>query len=99
MSSGSESISFTNLSATPAAFTLKGGRYAMTVHATFGGGSVILKTLAADGLTWVPCDNVATSGTGFTADGNQQFDLAPGQYQLAITTATGVYAAVARIPL
>ena len=37
-----ESFSFSNISASTAAFTLRGGNYGLTCHATWGGGNVAL---------------------------------------------------------
>jgi hypothetical protein len=48
-----ESKQFSNISATTAGFSLKGGKYGQTVSATFGGGNVQLQTLAFDGSTAV----------------------------------------------
>jgi hypothetical protein len=89
---------FKNISATTAAFLLKGGRYGVDVIATFGGGSVILNRVAGDNSTVLPCPNIAGVATGFTAAGYQAFDLPPGSYKLVITTATAVYASVSRVP-
>src|SRR5690348_2270906 len=83
--------SFKNISATTAAFTLRGGNYAVTVHATFGGGSVTLQRLAADGSTYV------TAMTAFTADGYATANLAPGTYRVTIATATAVYVDVTSV--
>ena len=55
--------SFSNISADTAAFTLQAGNYGVTIHATFGGGSVTLQRLAADATTYVTCL------TAFTAAG------------------------------
>ena len=68
----------TNISATTSAFRLTGGRYGVTVHATFGGGSVTLQVQAADGTTWI------TALTAFTADGVAVADLLPGSYRVAL---------------
>jgi hypothetical protein len=47
MATAAESVQFSNISATTAAFTLRGGAaYALTVHATFGGGNLQLQILA-----------------------------------------------------
>ena len=53
--------SFTNISATTAAFTLPAGNYGVTVTATFGGGSVTLQRLAADASTYVTCLTALTA--------------------------------------
>lgn len=89
--SASESRQFSNISATTAAFSLIGGKYGLNVSATFGGGNVQLQTLSLDGSTWI---NV---GSSITTAGLTTFDLPSGQYRLAITTATAVYAALAKI--
>jgi hypothetical protein len=90
--SATESRQFNNISATTAGFTLRGGKYALIVTATFGGGSVQLQVLAADNATWVPL------GTALTAAGNQTFDLPPATYRIAVTTATAVYASLTSVP-
>jgi len=79
-----ETFSFQNISATPAAFTLRGGNYGLTCHATFGGGNIALQRRSSDGSTFV------TVITALTADGYASANLPSGTYQLAITTATAV---------
>lgn len=79
-----------NIAATTAAFTLQGGRYALTVIGTITT-SVTLQRLAADGSTYV------TAATAFTAAGYQVSDLAQGTYRWAISSATGVYAEIESI--
>ena len=64
MSRALDGQSFSNISATTAAFNLDGGQYGVNYIATWGGGSVTLEQLAADGSTYVPV--VA----GFTANGS-----------------------------
>jgi hypothetical protein len=59
---------------------------------TWGGGSVTLQKLSADGSTYV------TAATAFAADGYTTANLASGTYKLAVATATGVYVAIERIP-
>src|ERR1039458_5148545 len=49
---GVENFPFKNISATPAAFTLRGGNYGLTCHATWGGGSITLQRLSPDGSTY-----------------------------------------------
>lgn len=83
--------SFSNISATTAAFTLRGGAYGMTVSATFNGGTVTLQRLAADGTTYV------TALTAFSAAGYQSVNLPSGTYKIAVATATAVYADVTAI--
>lgn len=86
-----ENIVFSNISATTAAFTLRGGTYGITCHATFGGGNVVLQRLAADGVTYVPVI------TALTADGYVSASLPSGSYKIAITTATAVYCDVVSV--
>ena len=80
-----ENFPFKNASTTQGPFILRGGNYGMTVHATFGGGSVTLQRLAPDGVTFV------TVLTAFAADGYASANLPAGTYQIAIVTATAVY--------
>jgi len=92
-----ERISFT--SAKPGPFTLKGGRYLFGVTATFGGGSVALQGLLPDGSTYATVPDIAGNAVSLTTAGWKTVDLAPGQYQIAITTATGVSASAASVPV
>lgn len=80
-----ESVVFKNISATTAAFTLRGGNYGLSCHATFGGGNIALQRLAPDGSTYV------TVITALTADGYGNANLPSGSYRLQVTTATSVY--------
>ena len=92
MSRGLDSNTASNVSATTAAFTLRGGLYMIIVTATFSAGNVVLQTLTADNVTFV---NVHTA---ITAAGVASVTLPNGQYRWAITTATAVYASVVGIP-
>jgi hypothetical protein len=83
--------SFSNISATTAAFSLPAGNYGVTVSATFGGGTVTLQRLAADASTYVPCL------TAFTAAGYATQLLPAGTYKFAVATATAVYVDIAAI--
>jgi hypothetical protein len=83
--SGADNQAFSNISATTAAFTLRGGLYGITVTATFSGGN-------ADGSTYV------TAATAITAAGYSTAYLPPGTYKFAITTATAVYIDITSIP-
>ena len=94
MSHGQDGVRFDNLSATPASFKLQGGRYAIAVAATWGGGSVTLNQLGPDNSTFI---NVLAGA--FLANGNALADLPAGQYTLTIATATAVYATIARVPI
>lgn len=80
-----ENFAFSNISASTSAFTLRGGNYGVTCHATFGGGNIVLQRLATDGVSWI---NVITA---LTADGYSSANLPSGSYRLAVTTATAVY--------
>jgi hypothetical protein len=83
-----------NISATPAAFNLKGGVYLLDVIATWNStGTVTLARLGPDGSTYL------TAATAISANGNSgAIALPPGTYQLIIATATAVYASLTRIP-
>lgn len=76
---------FSNISATPTAFTLRGGFYAVTVRATWGGGSVTLQRLAADATTYV------TVVAAFTANSFVTVSLPRGTYRLLVATSTAIY--------
>lgn len=106
-----DGYSAANISATTAAFTLAGGRYAASVVATFGGGTVNLQMLGPDGSTYIDLKQAfdkpdAVGGTEedlvigtFAAAGLKVFDLPSGSYRLTIATASAVYASIARVPL
>jgi hypothetical protein len=76
---------FSNISATPASFTLRGGLYAVTAKGTWSAGSATLQRLAADNATYV------TVLAAFLADGFATVNLVPGTYRVLIATATAVY--------
>jgi hypothetical protein len=92
MSTATQSFQFSNIAATTAGFFVRGGTYGLSVEATFGGGNVQLQLLGPDGSTWL---NV---GSAVTANGFASQALPPGQYRLAVTTATAVYAALTSVP-
>ena len=79
-----------NLSADGSYVTFSGGKCAFISEATWGGGSVKLQTKAANGGV---IDVATHSANTLTA-----LDLPPGQYKVAVTTATAVYASLVRIP-
>ena len=83
-------VSFSNIAATPADFTLIGGRYAITINGTFGT-SITLKRKSIDGSTYV------TVVTAFTANGFAITDLPGGTYQLTVSSVTGIYAEIESI--
>ena len=78
------SVSFSNIAATTAAFTLRGGVYNITIIST-GFGTVTLQRLAPDNATYVTCL------TAFAAAGYATVQLPPGTYKVAIGTTTAVY--------
>jgi len=90
----SESKSFTNISASTAAFFLNGGDYLVEAVATWGGGNVELQALGPDGSTYLSLPTALK----LTANGSISGYLTPGQYRFTVTTATAVYCSVARIP-
>ena len=86
-----EVVSYSNISATPATFTLRGGQYGVTANATWGGGTLTLQRLAVDGVSYVTCL------TAFTADGYASVNLPSGTYRLLVATATAIYVDVVAI--
>src|SRR5262245_40275113 len=62
MATSTEVVTFSNISATTAAFALRGGKYVFTVNATFGAGSVALQTPGGDGSTWIPISTADRRG-------------------------------------
>ncbi|WP_316176261.1 hypothetical protein [Bradyrhizobium sp. SZCCHNRI1073] len=86
---------FSNISASTAAFPLKGGYYMVAAVATFGGGNVELQLLGPDQTTWLS----APTALKLTAAGAIAGYLPPGQYRFTITTATAVYCSVAGVPI
>lgn len=93
MSTATEAVQFSNIAATTPAFALRGGRYSFMSKST-GTGTIDLKILLPDGVTW---QAVATQIT-VTAGYQGSIDLPPGQYRIEIATFTAVYTAVCRIP-
>lgn len=81
-----DAVSFTNISATTSAFTLKGGLYMFICKAT-GWGTVKLQMLAGDGTTYVDVPS-----SSLTADGALTVQIPGGTYKVNIATATAVYA-------
>lgn len=49
-----ENVSFNDISATTAAFVLRGGKYGVDAVASWGGGSVTLEKMLGDGATFAP---------------------------------------------
>jgi hypothetical protein len=91
-----DEVSFSGISATTAAFPLKGGYYLTSCVATFGGGTVDLQLLGPDQSTWL----ATPTASHFTANGIVATAwLPPGQYRFAIATATGVSCSVSGVPI
>lgn len=79
---------FSNTGTSTGGFDVPPGKYMAGVKATFGGGSVKLQRLLADGSTYAS----VSSATDFTADGNGTVDLPGGTYRFTVATASAVYA-------
>src|SRR5579872_4962394 len=83
-----------NVSANSAQFQLTGGIYVLSAIATWGGGSVELQKLGPDGSTFLSFNTaVKLTANGMTAP----VYVPPGQYQITVTTATGVYTDLSRV--
>ncbi len=80
-----EIFTYSNISASTAPFTLRGGQYGITVHATWSSGSVTLQRLAVDNSTYV------TVLTAFSADGYASVNLPSGTYKFTVATASAIY--------
>jgi hypothetical protein len=86
-----DKVTVINSSATEGPFPLLAGEYAMTaVAAAWNSGSVKLQRQAADGSSWVDVQ-------AFMANGFAAFPIPGGIYQVAIASATGVYADVSAV--
>lgn len=84
-----------NASADSDEFIWPGGDGVFDAVATWGGGSVSLEYLGADGTTWV----AAGPYTTLTSNGGGVFTLGEGtKIRANVTTATAVYARVRRAP-
>lgn len=85
---------FTNAAAgTSAAFELKGGTYTFDFTGT-GAGTVDLKRLGPDGVTFIACGLTQITAT----TGSQTLNLSPGQYEVIIATFTANFVTIARVP-
>jgi hypothetical protein len=92
MATATEAFLFSNIGVTSAAFTLRGGKYAIASTAT-GAGTMGLQMVGPDGSTLVPVHAVFATTNGYAV-----VDLPPGQYKYFIATFTAVFAMIARIP-
>lgn len=87
-----ESKKWTDVDATPETVIIYGGVYVLSAVATWGGGNVVLERVISEGV-------LAPTHTALTDDGiTDPLYLPPGEYQLTITTATGVTADLTRVP-
>lgn len=94
MSSVTESKQFSNVgTGNTAAFTLKGGKYAVTTKST-GTGTIDLSIMAADGTTFIkPTITQISAVTGFAV-----IDLPPGQYRFEVATFTANFLSITSVP-
>lgn len=90
-----DGASFSNISATTAAFYLKGGYYMVAAVATWSSGNVELQALGPDGSTWLSLPTALK----LTANGMIAGYAPPGQYRFTVTTSTAVYCAVNGMPI
>jgi hypothetical protein len=90
-----DSVEYSNIAASTAAFTLPGGYYMVAAVATFSGGSVELQALGPDQSTWLSLPTPLK----LTANGMIAGYVSPGQYRFTITTATAVYCSAAGVPI
>lgn len=81
-----------NISADTATFILQGGTYGMTCVGT-GFGTVDLKLMAQDGSTFF-----SVLAAAFAANGYKSITIPPGIYKISVTTTTGVYVQIAKVP-
>jgi hypothetical protein len=92
MATSTEALSFSNVAASPPAFGLKGGKYAIAAVAT-GAGTMGLSMVGPDGATLIPVHTAFAAVTGYAV-----VDLPPGRYQFVLATFTAVYASICRVP-
>lgn len=84
---------FVNAAAGTVKFGLTGGKYGIIYSGT-GTGTVDVKVLSGDGVTYTPCGVTQITAT----TGYQAIDLPPGQYEAVIATFTANYLTITRIP-
>ncbi len=90
-----DSVTFSNISATPNAFVLHGGYYMVSAVATWSSGNIELKMLGPDGSTYLSLPTALK----LTANGCVAGYLPPGTFEVVVTTSTGVYVSVAGVPI
>lgn len=90
-----EGVSFSNISATTAAFSLLGGKYGVTIKGTIAAGSIALQIQMGDGTfaDVSAATKISATGTTYAAE-----DLPAGSYQFALTGASATYITMSRIP-
>lgn len=88
-----ESFNFAGISASPPAFTIKGGLYALILSGTTI--SVQLEMLSADGVTFAPVEAAAIAVAGVTSP----IYLPPGKCLVNATGSSGANVTLARIQL
>jgi hypothetical protein len=79
----SEVQSYSNIGSTTSAFTLRGGVYGVTIHASTYG-TAALQAQAADGSTFVGMKDINGNAVSFSADGAAVVYLPPGAYRFAL---------------
>lgn len=82
-----------NAAATGSWVDWPGGTGHFTAEATWGGGTVGLEYMGANGTA------IAPAGGSLSANGGFVFDLPPGKIRAAVATATAVYARADRVPV
>jgi hypothetical protein len=92
MPTASDGATFSNISATTAAFKLGGGKY--NAAAIISAGTAKLQALGPDGATWLSIG----AASDFAANGLATVDLAPGAYRFTLAGASGVSCSVYRVP-
>jgi hypothetical protein len=70
-------VSWSAISSTPSVFTLRGGNYGITLHATTWGTATLQRQ--------TPDGGFVTVLTAFSADGYQNITLPNGKYQLTLS--------------
>ena len=85
---------FVNAAAGTVKFTLRGGVYAWAVNAT-GSGTVDLKMLGPDGVTYLTVATQITATTGLQSP----LYLPAGSYEVVAATFTAIYVTITSIDL
>lgn len=85
---------FVNAAAgTVSSLILQGGKYSIDFTGT-GAGTVDVKRLGPDGVTYIACGVTQITAT----TGSQTLDLPPGMYQVVVAGFTANYVTIARVP-